>query len=144
MTSYWKEIEDHTADCGIEVWAKDFVELVLEASIAFAQLTTNIDEMSARKEHTIIVEGDDFDLVLAEFLKELLYLLDTQNFIAIGFKRPQLLPNNGNYVFGATVLGDTFVVGKHESRTEIKAVTYHQLEAKKLHPGWYARIIFDI
>ena len=144
MDSHWTEIEDHTADCGIEVYAENFIELVLEASIAFAELTTNIDDISAKERHHIIVEGEDFDLILVEFLQELLYLLDTEHFIAVGFKHPQLVPNNGSYVFSAKALGDTFIVGKHESRMEIKAVTYHQLEAKKLNPGWYAKVIFDI
>jgi SHS2 domain-containing protein len=48
-------------------------------------------------------------------------------------------------VFSVKVLGGKWDVDKHESRTHIKAVTYHQLELRmRKKNDWYAKVIFDL
>ena len=77
LSTRWREV-DHTADTGIEVWAKSFLELILEAGIAISELTTDIDSIDSTEEHLILVEENELDLLLAEFLKELIYLQETK------------------------------------------------------------------
>jgi len=44
----------------------------------------------------------------------------------------------------ANVNFDAFVPDRHLIKTEIKAVTYHQIYVKSGPSGWEAGIIFDI
>jgi len=44
----------------------------------------------------------------------------------------------------AKVRGEKLDLSRHTLKTEIKAVTYHQLEVKKTAKGWEAQIIFDV
>ena len=141
---YWKEV-DHTADSGIEVWAKSFLELMLEAGIAVSEMTTDIDSIELTEEHFILVEEMDMDLLLVEILKELLYLQETEDFIALGFKKPKHFPTKKAMVFSVTAVGGKWEVDKHESRTHIKAVTYHDLQLRMYKRNdWYAKVIFDL
>ena len=141
---YWREV-DHTADTGIEVWAESFLELMLEAAIAISELTTDIESINLTEEHFILVEELEMDLLLVEFLKELLYLQETKDFIAIGFKKPQHFPTKNGMLFSVTTVGGKWVQGVHESKTHIKAVTYHQLElTMRKKNDWFARVIFDL
>lgn len=142
--SYWKEI-DHTADTGIEVWAESFLNLMLEAGMAISEMTTDIDSIPFEETHQIIVEEEELDLLLVEFLKELLFLQETEDFIPIGFEKPQHIPTGKTMVFSTKAIGGKWVEGKHESLTHIKAVTYHDLQVRcNKSDEWYAKIIFDL
>jgi SHS2 domain-containing protein len=44
----------------------------------------------------------------------------------------------------ARVKGEPFQEGVHVIKTEVKAVTYHQIEVRKENRGWRAQIIFDL
>ncbi len=141
---YWREV-DHTADSGIEVWAKSFLELMLEAAMAISEMTTDIDSIELTEEHFILVEEVEMDLLLVEFLKELLYLQEVKGFIAIGFKKPKHFPSKKAMVFSVTAIGGKWDAEKHESRTCIKAVTYHDLQLRMFkRDDWYAKVIFDL
>ncbi|MHA1949361.1 MAG: archease [Candidatus Thorarchaeota archaeon] len=143
----WREF-DTTADTGIEVWAASVLEVMIEAGGAFSELTTEVDDILYTDEHEIIVEEDGYDVLLHSFLNELLYLLDTKKFVAIGFRKPRIVVSNGTVVFAVTAMGGIFNPEKHESITEIKAVTWHMLTFDKIADvgahQWYARVVFDI
>lgn len=137
-----------TADTGIEVWAASPLEVLIEAGGAFSEMTTDVDEIDYTSEHDIIVEEDGYDDTLHAFLNELLYLLDTQKFVAIAFRKPRIIVGNRSVVFAVTAMGGTFDPEKHDSITEIKAITWHMLAFRKVakHGAhqWYARVVFDI
>ena len=144
--AHWKEF-DHPADIGIEVWAESYTKLVMQAGIAFTELTTDISGIEAEIEHTIVVEEVELDLLLVEFLKELLYLLDTEDFIAEKFYNLKYFVDKGadKFVLVCKAKGGRIDPTLHEIRAEIKAVTYHDLEVTMHKAGkWYARLIFDI
>jgi SHS2 domain-containing protein len=44
----------------------------------------------------------------------------------------------------AMVRGEPFQKGVHVIKTEVKAVTYHQIEVRKENGRWRAQIIFDL
>ena len=141
---YWREIE-HTADTGIEIRAESFSDLMLCAGMAISEMTTNIDSINYEEEHIIVVEEEEIDLLLVEFLKELVFLQETKDFIPVGFKEPKHFPAGKTMVFSTTAIGGKWVEGKHESNTHIKAVTYHDLQLRmNKRNDWYARVIFDL
>ena len=44
----------------------------------------------------------------------------------------------------AVVKGEPFQEGIHVIKTEVKAVTYHQIQVQKKQGGWRTQIIFDL
>ena len=44
----------------------------------------------------------------------------------------------------AEITGTIFEPGSYRIRTEIKAVTFHELEVKRTDQGFEARVIFDV
>ena len=82
----------------------------------------------------------DIETLLVSWLQELLYLLDTESLV---FGRFQVKLDNLS--LEAVAWGDVFDPNLHTMKTEIKAVTYHQLEVtKKNDQGWETQVIFDI
>jgi len=82
---------------------------------------------------------DDVETLLVSWLQELLYLLDTEDLV---FGRFQVTLQE--FLLEATAWGSVFDPKIHTMKTEIKAVTYHQLEVTKSDQGWEAQVIFDI
>ncbi len=146
--SEWKEIEDHTADAGIQVWGASLKEILLEAGSAFSELTSeSFTEVGSNIRHEVMIEEDSADFLLHTFLNEVLYLFDSKHFLAHSWLQPTIIETPDSYVFTCTLQGGTFVRGQHESGMEVKAITWHMLScarAEDAKDGWFAEVIFDI
>jgi len=142
MTKYPRgsfEFIDHTADVGILVTAPTPEGMFETAALAFTELVTNADSLNLRLERKFRLHEDDMETLLVTWLQELLYLLDTEGLV---FGRFQV--NLQDFALEATAWGEVFDPEIHPMKTEIKAVTYHQLEVEQSDQGWQATIIFDI
>lgn len=136
----WREY-DTTADTGLEVWGNNLPDLFATAGLAFTSLTTDIDTLKPEVSRIIDVESRGSDIQFRDFLDELLFILDTEDLLPLGFSNFEF------YVNGFTCKGlfGKWIDGVHESRTEIKAVTYHLLDVRLLEDGlYYGRVVFDI
>jgi SHS2 domain-containing protein len=130
---------DHTADAGIRVKAPTLEALFETAGFAFTELVTSVASIDCRLERTFKLEDDDIETLLVSWLQELLYVLDTEDLV---FGRFQVKLHD--FSLEAAAWGDVFDPNIHTMKTEIKAVTYHQLEVSKSDVGWQAQVIFDI
>jgi SHS2 domain-containing protein len=133
------EFIDHTADAGIRVEAATLEDIFETAGFAFTELVTSADSIDCRVERRFQLQEDDIETLLVSWLQELLYLLDTEDLV---FGRFQVKLDN--FSLEATAWGEPFDPNIHTMKTEIKAVTYHQLEVAKSDQGWQAQVIFDI
>jgi SHS2 domain-containing protein len=142
----WAEIEDHTADVGIEAWSNDFEGLLIECCSAFSELTSpDYEDVGSSISHEIVVEGKEPDSVLQELLSEMLVLFDTKHFLANTWGRLQVIDTSDGLVVSVAARGGTFVQGQHTPGAQIKAVTWYQLTCDVLEDGtWYALVIFDV
>jgi SHS2 domain-containing protein len=133
------EFIDHTADAGIKVEAPTLEDLFEIAGLAFTETVTSVDSVSCRVERRFKLQEDDLETLLVSWLQELLYLLDTEDLV---FGRFQVKIHDLS--LEATAWGEPFDPSIHTIKTEIKAVTYHQLKVAKSDQGWQAEVIFDI
>jgi SHS2 domain-containing protein len=63
-----------------------------------------------------------------------------ENLLFKGFKVESI----GEDGLRAVVKGEPFQEQTHVIKTEVKAVTYHQIEVRQENGGWRAQIIFDL
>jgi SHS2 domain-containing protein len=134
------EILDHTADIGIIVYGDDLKTLFENAAEAFFHLITDLRKVRRRVEKRITIERESLDRLMVDWLSELLYLHDVENLLFKGVK----IESVGKGGLKAVVKGEPFQEGIHVIKTEVKAVTYHQIEVKKKNGRWRAQIIFDL
>jgi SHS2 domain-containing protein len=131
---------DHTADLGILVYGRDLEELFSNAGEAFFDIITDLRRVREDTEKTIRVESSSLEDLMVNWLGELLYLHDVDGLLFKSFSIDEL--NGGK--MKARARGEAFQEERHVIKTEIKAVTYHQLQVKEERGGWMARIIFDV
>jgi SHS2 domain-containing protein len=134
------EILDHTADIGIIVYGDDLKVLFESAAEAFFHLITDLRKVRRRIEKRIEIKEESLDRLMVDWLSELLYLHDVENLLFKGFK----VESVGKGGLKAVAKGEPFQEGIHVIKTEVKAVTYHQIEVRQEKNRWRARIIFDL
>ena len=133
------EFIDHTADVGIRVEAPTLEDLFETAGLAFTEVVTSAESLDCSVEQRFKLEEDNIETLLVSWLQELLYLLDTEELV---FARFQVKLHDCS--LEATAWGEVFDPDRHMIKTEIKAVTYHQLEVAESDQGWQAQVILDI
>lgn len=138
------EIE-HTADIGLEVWGDKIEKLFLNAVEGYYKLVLS-DNYKLRKSNLFDFKDKDFTLenLLISFLTEINYFLMVKKKILIPINSLRIIEENENY--GLIVSGQLHSLADPAEiiKTEIKAVTYHQIKIKNENGIFRTRVIFDI
>ena len=134
------EVLDHTADIGLIVYGEDLQSLFENAGQAFFHLITDLKKVRLRTEKRIEIGKESLERLMVDWLTELLYLHEVENLLFKKFR----IESVGEEGLRARAKGEVFQEGIHVIKTEVKAVTYHQIEVRKEKEGWRAQIIFDL
>ncbi len=131
---------DHTADIGIVAFGKDLPETFANSAYAMFDILTDVSKVEGNESFELQVSAHNQDELLITWLDELLFRYETERIVCNRFVINSLDEKN----LTATVFYEKINYKKHEIKTEIKNVTYHQLEIKKVRSGWSAQVIFDV
>ena len=74
-------------------------------------------------------------------MNELLIFVDSEN---LAFSEFEVKVDEEKLKLEAICKGEEIKREKHETRTHVKACTYHQMEIKKKNKIWKAKVILDI
>jgi len=134
------EMFDHTADLGLRVRSPDLPTLFAEAGQALLHaLLENPESVQARQGVDIRLPADDVEFLLLDFLKAVLFHFEADKLLLCRFE-----VNVDESGVAARAWGETFDPPRHEPAHEVKAITYHDLVARKTPDGWLAEVIVDI
>ena len=139
------EIIDHTADVGIRAFGKDINELFENTAYGMFEIIASLEDVKNELETEIEIKNDGLDNMLHDFLSELLFKYEVEKILFGKFIVKSLPARPGDKKgLKGTALGEKIDLNRHRIKTEIKAVTYHQLKVKKEENHWIAEVIFDI
>lgn len=135
------EVFEHTADLGLRIRNRTLDGLFGEAGIALSELMVeNTDKIQQSVQRQIRIEQPVAELMLFDWLNELLYLFDSEQLVFIHFE-----VSINNNVLEAVVSGEPRDEARHQLDHEVKAITYHQLKLEQGTDGqWLAEVILDI
>ena len=131
---------NHTADLGIEVYAKDQKQLFVNAGFSLFDLITDMHKVEAKTSLPLSVEGMNLEDLMVSWLSELLYFHQVEGYLFRHFA----IHDMSEKAIKANVKGEKFDPYRHELIREIKAVTYHQIKVACENGTWISRIVFDI
>jgi len=134
------EYIEHTADIGIKVYGLELKDLFANAGKAFFDILTEPESIQPSLKKQVIVESQGWERLLVTWLSELLYLFEVDQWLFNRFQI-QFLHENRMEV---ACWGEHYDPVRHEIKTGIKAVTYHQLSVQRVNDLWEATIIFDV
>ena len=139
----YKFLEDIAiADIAYEAYGKDLNELFENAAMAIFELSADIKTVEAKEKIEFELENEKLDNLLYDFLSEILFLKDSKYMV---FRKVKVEIKEGKHnKLKAVLEGDTINPEKQHLENDIKAVTMHMFELKKVKSGFKARIVVDI
>jgi len=137
------EFFDVTADIGYHAWGKTLEEAFQNAAIALFEAITDTSVLKRSIKKEISLEAEDEKALLYDWLAELIFLHDAEFLVFSNFKVH--ITDNGDQGFKlkAEAWGEEFQQSLHESRDEVKAVTYHLMDIQKKN-GYRLQVILDV
>lgn len=136
------EFFDVTADAGYKAYGNTLDEAFENAAIAMFEVMTDTSSIEPKIERKIEVESEDEYALLYDWLSEFLVILDSEYLVFSKFD-VKIERNGEEYVLNGAAWGEEFDPQKHESRAEVKAVTYHLMDIKNEN-GYMVQVILDI
>jgi SHS2 domain-containing protein len=130
----------HTADLGLRVRAGDLDELFADAAAGlFSLVVNNVPSDPDTTECRFEIEGSRLDLLLLDWLNELLYVFDSERTVLGSFE-----VEVGSAGLRATARAKPLDPDRHGLLREVKAITYHGLKVEQDGKQWLAEVIVDI
>ncbi|VDL61090.1 unnamed protein product [Hymenolepis diminuta] len=119
---------DHTADVQIHAWGKDIREAFEQAAMGmFSYMTTDYNSVDIKQTYEIEAEGSDMENLLFRFLDEWLFAFSADDFFF-----PRIIKitdfDKNNFRIKSVGYGEPFNLNKHPQGTEVKAITYSNMQ----------------
>ncbi len=133
------KIEGTTADKRLIAYGGSYKELFQNAALGMFSEIVDLGKVGEVEDKRVEVKGaDDFEGLLINWLNDLLFYYDCENYVGKRYEIKSLEKNNLKaLIHGSRVSGET-VTG------EIKAATYHEVEILNRKGSLEARVILDV
>jgi SHS2 domain-containing protein len=133
------EIIEHTADVGIRAFGETLAEAFSNAARAMFSLITSLDSIQGKIYRDIEVTAPDREILLVEWLNELIYLFDAEQLLFEKFDIIKLT----NKEITARCYGEKVDKSRHRLKTGIKSATYHMLKVE-YNNQYQVQVLLDI
>ena len=131
---------DHTADIRMEVRGTTMEELFTNAAHGLTSLLAPETLPTPDREVHVELEGVDYNDLLVDWLREILFYYDAEGFV-LSEARVDALSQSA---LQGRLLGTTLSSEELSGEMEIKAVTYHGLAITRHETGFSAQVVLDI
>jgi len=139
---------EHTADVYIVAYGNDLLEMFENAGLGLFETMVNTNQLEPVETRKVESEGFDLENLLYRWLEDLLSLYYIEGIVCREVKVYELTirreNNEAMYMIRGECIGEVFNPDKHESRVEVKAVTYHLMKIVKDEEKWKAYFVLDI
>ncbi len=133
------EFLEHTADLRFRAWGGSLDECFENSARAMWTAVIEQESVAVKEQKEIKLKADSLEVLLHDFLSELLFLFETEGLVFRDFDvsiRDKRL--------SAVAKGEKFDADRHKIETEIKAITYHEMLIKEEGGKWSATVLCDI
>ena len=132
---------EHTADAKFQAYGKSLKEAFSNAALAMFSIIVETDKVKGKIKHDIECSSKDLKSLLYDFLEELVFLIDTEDFLLNDVEEMKIFKDE-LYFLRAVVVGDK--ADNYEPSGDIKAVTYNEMEIKKGKNKEMVQVVLDL
>jgi SHS2 domain-containing protein len=130
------------ADCAVELAGTDLDDLFETAARALAEVMVDPATVPATVERVLTLSAPSIDLLLYDWLGELIYLKDHESLVFTGAE--VTVHPEPPCSLTARLIGGPIDPERTALRADPKAVTFHQFALEPRNGGWRARVVIDI
>src|SRR5205085_11238705 len=113
------------------------------ANAAMNVMDDNHDAIEPRDMRHIELSNDEIDMLLFDFLQELIYFKDAER-LMLRVRNIQNDEKDEIYFLKTEATGEPLDAARHRQRADVKAVTLHDFSVEKENGGWKAQVLLDI
>jgi SHS2 domain-containing protein len=141
----YRYLEDiATADAAFDAWGTTREELFATAADALLGImVAKTDDVSARRSLTVTLHHEDLELLLFDFLQELIFLKDSQRLL-LRVRAITITNEQETLLLKAELSGELIDSARLELLADAKAITLHQFRIENEGNSWKARVIVDV
>jgi SHS2 domain-containing protein len=119
---------DHTADITIECWAPTLETAFEEAALATFEVILDTSTVTPVESTEIETHGYDMEELLVEWIGHLIALIDIAGRFYSKFEVDTISKDDEEYILKGRAIGENINFDKHDTRTEVKAMTYADMK----------------
>lgn len=135
----WEHLE-HGADIGVRGYGASLAQAFTQAALSMSAIVTDLDKIEPGESIDIECEAPEFDLLLVDWLNEIVYQMATRSML-FGRFDVQILDHR----LQAQLHGEKVDQGKHQPAVEIKGATFTDLKVyRNSDDEWVAQCIIDV
>jgi SHS2 domain-containing protein len=136
------EFLEHTADAKFLAYGNTLEEAFSNVVKATTAIMTDVEKVQPKIDKEIKLEASSKESLLYDFIDELIFLLDTEAFIAKEVKKIIITIKNHRATLHAVVLGDC--ADGYDVHTYIKSPTYNDMFIKEEQDKVTIQMVHDI
>ena len=140
MCEHKFEVIEHTADKGIRAYGDTPAQALESAAYAMFSLMADLELYKPERVTEISIEAQDAQVLLHNWLSELLFYFEVERVLPVGFKVVEFAEWRVRAEIAVRPIGpDIQWLG-----SEVKAITYHELKFEERDDQWMAQAIVDV
>lgn len=130
-------------DAGLCAESPELGGVLADLALGLCSLSSASKNIKPRAVRKLSLDAENPQSLLVNFLNELVFLIDTEGFLASSAE-VSAGPADGGWKLRASLKGETGAFKKHSRGLLVKAATYHKLLLENKDGLWRARVILDI
>lgn len=131
------------ADVAFSSYGETLSQLFENSAEALISIVVDLKTVQDHLSQEIKLSNQKIDLLLFDFLNEIIFIRDTKGLIFSKFTA-EIKKRKDSYELKCKMTGEKINYSKHKFYTDVKAITLHMFYLKKINEGWEARVVVDI
>ena len=132
------------ADLAFRAWGQTMEDTFLAAADATMHaMVEDLATIAPQEQRVFEVYDEQLDLLLLQFLQELLFYKDAQRLLLRVYE-VRITAHNEGFVLQAQAAGEPLDPTKHALGADVKGVTLHRLQVVQTPNGWEATVVLDV
>lgn len=133
---------EHTADIAVEVTADTLEDLFTASALSFKESVIESNPAGKSKSSKLVMNSDTPEILLVNFLNELNFRLVSGKKIFDNILDFKIEKTDSEWTLECVL--NEIDIEDDKIKTEIKSVTYHQMDIIRDSDKYFTRIIYDI
>ncbi|ATZ60717.2 MAG: archease [Methanosarcinales archaeon Met12] len=130
-----------TADVCFRAYGATLDEVFANAALAMFETMVETKGVVPKITKDVEVNGEDLVSLMFNWLNELLFYVDAEGLV---FSRFNVKVDERRMTLSAKATGEQIDFQRHETKTDVKACTYHDMTIEKRNGKWVAQVILDV
>jgi len=138
------EFLEHTSDAFVAGYGDTLEEAFENVALGMFEVMTDTSKVNPLNKTMIKAEAEDKQALLYTWLEQLIIKFETEGNLYSKFKVNKIEETSNGFRLTSTAWGEPYNPKKHQSRTAVKAVTYHDMDIRKEDGKFTVKVLFDI